>query len=306
MDPQSDVVERAPSRPLHPEVAGKGPVFVDLSGRRGRLVRQAGVVVGAVCLGYSVVLATGFAGGPAFAPETLIPGRPTATEAFGHEPGSGPERRRPEHRREPYGHRDVHHHGPRPHEDGADTGRDAPRAARPVALGEPVALDGPGPARSRPAPAEPPARVRPEQRGQDRGRARARDREHAPARHRSTAKKRAAHRKHAHPRPAGRKPGHRAEHPKAARPGRHRKPAKPIRHRESGEAAKPAKPGAAHPPARKLPSRKPPAAKRPAAGAGLPQRPRPKAPLNLQGLLNPGGPSRAQGPGVPRYGDAPS
>ncbi|MET7933725.1 hypothetical protein [Streptomyces sp. NPDC005322] len=91
MDPQSDVAERAPSRPLRPEVVRKGPVFVDLSGRRGRLVRHAGVVAGAVCLGYSAVLGVGFVGGTALAPETLIPGRPLATEAFGREPKSAPD-----------------------------------------------------------------------------------------------------------------------------------------------------------------------------------------------------------------------
>ncbi|WP_421111322.1 hypothetical protein, partial [Streptomyces sp. NEAU-S77] len=91
MDPQSDVAERAPSRPVRSDVAGKGPVFVDLSGRRGRLVRHAGALAGAVCFGYSAVLGMGFAGGTAIAPETLIPGRPVTTEALGREPRSAPE-----------------------------------------------------------------------------------------------------------------------------------------------------------------------------------------------------------------------
>ncbi|MBI0301087.1 hypothetical protein JBE04_43285, partial [Streptomyces sp. PRKS01-29] len=93
MDPQSDVAERAPSRPLRADVARKGPVFVDLSGRRGRLVRHVGVVAGAACLGYSAVLGLGYAGGTPFAPQTLIPGHPVATEAFGRAPTHAPEGR---------------------------------------------------------------------------------------------------------------------------------------------------------------------------------------------------------------------
>ncbi|MFI0774878.1 hypothetical protein [Streptomyces sp. NPDC021212] len=91
MDPQSDVAERASSRPVRSDVARKGPVFVDLSGRRGRLVRHAGALAGAVCFGYSAVLGMGFAGGTAIAPETLIPGHPVTTEAFGREPKSAVE-----------------------------------------------------------------------------------------------------------------------------------------------------------------------------------------------------------------------
>ena len=90
MDPQSDVAERAPSRPLAFDAARKGPVFVDPSGRRGRLMRQAGAVAGAVCLGYSAVLGLGFAGGTALAPETLVPGHPIATEALDREAKNAP------------------------------------------------------------------------------------------------------------------------------------------------------------------------------------------------------------------------
>ncbi|MGW5693802.1 hypothetical protein ACWEWX_23440, partial [Streptomyces asiaticus] len=86
MDPQSDVAERAPSRPLRADVARKGPVFVDLSGRRGRLVRHVGVIAGAACLGYSAVLGLAYAGGTPFAPQTLIPGHPVSTEALGRGP----------------------------------------------------------------------------------------------------------------------------------------------------------------------------------------------------------------------------
>ncbi|MDW6060226.1 hypothetical protein SAZ11_22280 [Streptomyces sp. FXJ1.4098] len=58
MDPQSDA----------------GPVFVDLSGRRARLLRHAGVVAGAAVIGYTALLGTGFSGGTAVAPDTLAPG----------------------------------------------------------------------------------------------------------------------------------------------------------------------------------------------------------------------------------------
>ncbi|NUS84333.1 MAG: hypothetical protein HOY75_16735 [Streptomyces sp.] len=58
MDPQSDA----------------GPVFVDLSGRRARLLRHAGVVAGAAVIGYTALLGTGISGGTAVAPDTLAPG----------------------------------------------------------------------------------------------------------------------------------------------------------------------------------------------------------------------------------------
>ncbi|WNE98617.1 hypothetical protein PS467_26435 [Streptomyces luomodiensis] len=198
MDPQSDVAERAPSRPLRADVARKGPVFVDLSGRRGRLVRHVGVVAGAACLGYSAVLGLGYAGGTSLAPHTLIPGRPVATEAFGREPKHAPEGRsgpsasdeRP----------DAHEYAPthrqhRRHRYGS--GRPESSGAR-----EPDALH-PVTTRPRPAPAQPaepePHRAAPR---------------HSPARaHAGGRKSTAGHRsgKHrelspAHPRPAARKP----------------------------------------------------------------------------------------------------
>jgi hypothetical protein len=51
-----------------------GPVFVDNSGRRARLLRRFGMLVGAVCFGYAVVLGMAFMGwGTSLTPSSLIP-----------------------------------------------------------------------------------------------------------------------------------------------------------------------------------------------------------------------------------------
>lgn len=51
-----------------------GPVFVDNSGRRARLLRGIGMLVGAVCLGYAVVLGMAFMGwGTSLTPSSLLP-----------------------------------------------------------------------------------------------------------------------------------------------------------------------------------------------------------------------------------------
>ncbi|MEU2685721.1 hypothetical protein ABZ654_17895 [Streptomyces hygroscopicus] len=155
MDPQSDVAERAPSRPLRADVARKGPVFVDLSGRRGRLVRHVGVLAGAACLGYSAVLGVGYAGGTSFAPRTLVPGRPVATEAFGREPD-----RAPETRSGPSGSRartDAHAYAPTRHQHRrhhSGSGRPEHSAAREPGA-PPSVTTRPRPAPARPAAPEP-------------------------------------------------------------------------------------------------------------------------------------------------------
>lgn len=74
MHPQSDVAERAPTRLLAADEAAAGPVFVDLSGRRARLLRHAGVVAGTAVLGYTALLGAGFSGGTTLAPDTPVPG----------------------------------------------------------------------------------------------------------------------------------------------------------------------------------------------------------------------------------------
>ncbi|WP_320776673.1 hypothetical protein [Streptomyces sp. CRN 30] len=51
-----------------------GPVFVDTSGRRARVLRRIGMLVGAVCLGYAVVLGLAFMGwGISSTPAQLLP-----------------------------------------------------------------------------------------------------------------------------------------------------------------------------------------------------------------------------------------
>ncbi|WP_371599113.1 hypothetical protein [Streptomyces sp. NBC_00564] len=54
--------------------AADGPVFVDNSGRRSRLLRRIGTLVGVVCLGYAVVLGMAFMGwGISVTPSSLLP-----------------------------------------------------------------------------------------------------------------------------------------------------------------------------------------------------------------------------------------
>ncbi|MFF2125259.1 hypothetical protein ACFVW1_07630 [Streptomyces olivochromogenes] len=91
-----------------------GPVFVDNSGRRARLLRRCGMLVGAVCFGYAVVLGMAFMGwGTSLTPSSLFPfsggqagsapggnlrpqggvaptGRPTGTPPSGLRTGTAP------------------------------------------------------------------------------------------------------------------------------------------------------------------------------------------------------------------------
>ncbi|PKT73913.1 hypothetical protein CW362_06060 [Streptomyces populi] len=68
--------------------ATDGPVFVDNSGRRARLLSRIGMLVGVGCLGYAVVLGMAFMGwGTSLTPSSLLPfdgGR------AGSAPGGGP------------------------------------------------------------------------------------------------------------------------------------------------------------------------------------------------------------------------
>ncbi|GAA2347388.1 hypothetical protein GCM10010246_37710 [Streptomyces cuspidosporus] len=106
---QSDVAERMPTRLLTPDgapdetmdkapdeatdeapdtaaaEAAEGPVFVDLSGRRARLLRHAGVVAGSVVLGYTALLGAGFSGGTAVAPDTQLPDSGATTGPAGRD-----------------------------------------------------------------------------------------------------------------------------------------------------------------------------------------------------------------------------
>ncbi|MER6137843.1 hypothetical protein [Streptomyces sp. NPDC001815] len=65
-----------------PNGSEDGPVFVDSSGRRARLLRRIGLLLGVVCVGYAVVLGMAFMGwGPSLSPSSLLP--------FGGGPGGG-------------------------------------------------------------------------------------------------------------------------------------------------------------------------------------------------------------------------
>ncbi|MEU9789830.1 hypothetical protein AB0E27_04280 [Streptomyces sparsogenes] len=65
--------------------AAEGPVFVDLSGRRARMLRHAGVVAGSVVLGYTALLGAGFSGGTAVAPDTQLPDSGATTDPAGRD-----------------------------------------------------------------------------------------------------------------------------------------------------------------------------------------------------------------------------
>ncbi|NEE12553.1 hypothetical protein G3M58_39620 [Streptomyces sp. SID7499] len=54
--------------------SAEGPVFVDNSGRRARLLRRIGLLLGAVCIGYAAVLGAAFMGwGTSLTPSQLLP-----------------------------------------------------------------------------------------------------------------------------------------------------------------------------------------------------------------------------------------
>ncbi|RPE41625.1 hypothetical protein EDD90_4715 [Streptomyces sp. Ag109_O5-1] len=54
--------------------SAEGPVFVDSSGRRSKVLRRVGVLLGVVCLAYAGVLGAAFMGwGTSLTPSSLIP-----------------------------------------------------------------------------------------------------------------------------------------------------------------------------------------------------------------------------------------
>ncbi|MCZ9345115.1 hypothetical protein NGM37_45965, partial [Streptomyces sp. TRM76130] len=54
--------------------SAEGPVFVDNSGRRAKLLRRLGILVGVVCCGYATVLVLAFMGiGTSISPSSLLP-----------------------------------------------------------------------------------------------------------------------------------------------------------------------------------------------------------------------------------------
>ncbi|MFE2020440.1 hypothetical protein ACFW9O_20620 [Streptomyces sp. NPDC059499] len=62
-------------------------MFVDSSGRRARLLRRAGTLLGIACVGYAAVLGLAFMGGISLTPSQLLPfdGGPVAEAG----PGGG-------------------------------------------------------------------------------------------------------------------------------------------------------------------------------------------------------------------------
>lgn len=79
-----------------------GPVFVDTSGRRSKLLRRVGLLLGVACLGYAVVLGAAFMGwGTSLTPSSLLPfggGGPGGQggQGQGVRDGSGPGGFRPD------------------------------------------------------------------------------------------------------------------------------------------------------------------------------------------------------------------
>ncbi|MGW2519450.1 hypothetical protein ACWC09_21030 [Streptomyces sp. NPDC001617] len=51
----------------------EGPVFVDNSGRRSKLLRRIGLLVGVLCIGYAVVLGLAFMGIGLSNPSSVLP-----------------------------------------------------------------------------------------------------------------------------------------------------------------------------------------------------------------------------------------
>ncbi|MEU5893698.1 hypothetical protein ABZ835_43840 [Streptomyces sp. NPDC047461] len=81
----TDTVRLIREAAAHP-AAGKDdedPVFVDATGRRGRRIRRVAYAAGALCAGYTVVLALSFMGATPFAPRTVLPVPGVPSEAPG-------------------------------------------------------------------------------------------------------------------------------------------------------------------------------------------------------------------------------
>ncbi|MEV5309540.1 MULTISPECIES: hypothetical protein [unclassified Streptomyces] len=70
--------------------SAEGPVFVDNSGRRSRLLRRIGVLLGVGCLAYAAVLGAAFMGwGSSLTPSSLLPFGADAQGAAGGGQGPG-------------------------------------------------------------------------------------------------------------------------------------------------------------------------------------------------------------------------
>jgi hypothetical protein len=77
MQPEPAIENRAARhgrRRKHGNGSTEGPVFVDSTGRRSKVLRRVGLLVGAVCLTYAGVLAAAFMGwGTSLNPSSLLP-----------------------------------------------------------------------------------------------------------------------------------------------------------------------------------------------------------------------------------------
>ncbi|MFE6287906.1 hypothetical protein [Streptomyces sp. NPDC057877] len=79
MHSESVIDDRATAHGRHRKrgngsVAIEGPVFVDTSGRRARVLRRIGLLLGVACLGYAVLLGAAFMGwGTSLTPSSLLP-----------------------------------------------------------------------------------------------------------------------------------------------------------------------------------------------------------------------------------------
>jgi hypothetical protein len=73
--------------------SAEGPVFVDNSGRRSKVLRRIGLLMGTVCLGYAFVLGMAFMGwGISINPSSLLPfggGQAGSAPGAGYGPNGG-------------------------------------------------------------------------------------------------------------------------------------------------------------------------------------------------------------------------
>jgi hypothetical protein len=83
--------ERGRRRKRRGNESADGPVFVDNSGRRSKLLRRIGLLVGVLCVGYAVVLGLAFMGIGTSSPSSLLPfGGGQGGQGPGGQNGNGP------------------------------------------------------------------------------------------------------------------------------------------------------------------------------------------------------------------------
>ncbi|MEU6379983.1 hypothetical protein [Streptomyces sp. NPDC046909] len=82
--------ERGRRRKRRGNESADGPVFVDNSGRRSKLLRRIGLLVGVLCVGYAVVLGLAFMGIGTSNPSSLLPFGNGGQGGPGVQNGNGP------------------------------------------------------------------------------------------------------------------------------------------------------------------------------------------------------------------------